>query len=121
MLLFWRIRYLDTSDKQFKDRDLWLETDELELLTRAAVKLCYRLQDSGRRREMLRYRHLFREKKHSDADLNELVQRHGGMGSVFLHDYFEDENGDELSNKRIYQSFATSSTGSFYFEMTTGR
>ena len=101
MLLFWRIRYLDTRDKQFKDRDLWLETNELELPARATVELCYRLQDSGGRREMLRYRSLFRESKHAEADLNELVQRHGGMGSVFLHDYFEDEDGKELSSKRM--------------------
>jgi hypothetical protein len=28
MLLFWRIRYLDTRDKAFKDRDLWLDTTD---------------------------------------------------------------------------------------------
>jgi hypothetical protein len=30
MLLFSRIRYLDTRDKQFRDRDVWLETNDLD-------------------------------------------------------------------------------------------
>src|SRR5688572_26024005 len=38
MILFWRIRYLDTHDQEFKDRDLWLDTDDLDSLTRAAVE-----------------------------------------------------------------------------------
>ena len=101
MLLFWRIRYLDSRDQSFKDRDLWLETDTLDAVTRAAVELCSQLKDSGRQRGWLQYRHLFREENLSEAELNERVGRHGGMGSAFVHDYFEDENGRELSPKRM--------------------
>ncbi|MCH8241975.1 MAG: hypothetical protein IH897_05115 [Planctomycetes bacterium] len=103
MLIFWPIRYLDSRDKQFKDRHLWLVTDELEPADRVAVELCYQLQESGcAGREMLRYRNLFREQTQLEADRSELIRRHGGMESVFfLHDYIEDENGDELSRKRM--------------------
>jgi len=101
MLLFWRIRYLDTRDKQFKNRDLWLETDTLDDVTKAAVELAYELKDIGHRRKMLCHRHLFHEKNFSKDELNAIVQQHGGISSVFIHDYFEDENANELSNKQM--------------------
>lgn len=101
MLLFWRIRYLDAHDKQFKNRDLWLDTGTLDDVIKAAVELACELKDIGHRRDMLRYRRLFREKNLSKDELNAMGQRHGSIGSVFIHDYFEDENGNELSNKRI--------------------
>ena len=101
MLLFWRIRYLDTRDKQFKNRDLWLETDTLDPITKAAVEATHDLEDPGRGRGMLRYKHLFGEEDYSAAHLNELCARHGGMKGVFIHDYFEDENGKELTNKEM--------------------
>ncbi len=101
MLLFWRIRYLDSRDRAFKNRDLWLETDRLDAVTRAAVELCSQLKDSGRQREWLQYRHLFQEEKLSGEELNKRCERHGGMAPVFLYDYFEDENGQELTRKRM--------------------
>jgi len=103
MLLFWRIRYLDTRDKKFKDRDLWLETDVLDPVAKVAVEAIHDLKDLDRGREMLRYRHLFREQKYSDAELNNLCACHGGMSTVFIHDYFEDENGKELTPQRMGQ------------------
>ena len=39
MMLFWKIRYLDRTDKQFKDRHLYLRTETLEPVTRAAIEL----------------------------------------------------------------------------------
>ena len=101
MLLFWRIRYLDSRDRTFKHRDLWLETGTLDAVTRAAVELCSQLNDSGRQREWLRYRHLFREERLSGEEINERCRRHGGMASVFMHDYVEDEHERELSRKRM--------------------
>jgi len=101
MLLFWRIRYLDSRDRTFKDRDLWLETDTLDPATRVATELCAQLQDSGREREWLHYRNLFRQEKLTAEEVNERWRRHGGMASVLMHDYFEDENGQELSPKRM--------------------
>jgi hypothetical protein len=92
MLLFWRIRYLDTREKQFKDRDLWLDTDTLDNVTKSAVELTYELKDTRHQREMLRYRHFFQEKNCSKDELD---------GSVYIYEYFEDENGKELSNKQM--------------------
>ena len=100
MLLFWRIRYLDSRDGTFKDRDLWLETDTLDPVERAAVEYLAKLEDFAHQREWLRYRYLFREQKSGD-ELNALCKRHDKMRFIFLTDYFEDEHGQELSPKRM--------------------
>lgn len=110
MLLFWRIRYLDRQDKQFKDRDLWLETDSLDSAIKKAVEAVQDLRDLGNGREMLRYRHLFHEQQYSETELNDLFVRHGGMSAVFIHDYFEDESGKELSNKQMAEILTGSPT-----------
>ena len=102
MFLFWKIRYLDTRDKQFKDRDLWLDTNTLDDVTKAAIELTYELKDIEHKREMLRYRHLFCEKNYTSKDLTDLYSQHSNnINSTFVHEYFEDENGNELSNKRM--------------------
>src|SRR5438105_3539673 len=93
MHLFWRIRYLDSRDKQFMDRDLWLDTETLEPVTKAAVEATYALNHSGHR-AMLRYRHLFREER---PEANPLAFG----GGFCVPDYFEDEAGQELSYKRM--------------------
>jgi hypothetical protein len=110
MLFFWRIRYLDTRDKQFKDRDLWLNTDELDPATKAAVELCHDVRDSRSRREMLRYRHLFWEKEYSNAELNDLCQRCDRMSAFSIDDYFEDENAKELTRKELAEALTGSPT-----------
>jgi hypothetical protein len=101
MLLFWRIRYLDTHDRQFKDRDLWLETDALDPVTKGVVEATHDLRDVGEGREMLRYRHLFREHKYSKPELENLFARHRRFSTVSIVDYFEDENGAELTPQRM--------------------
>jgi hypothetical protein len=101
MLLFWRIRYFDSRDSQFKDRDLLLETDSLDAVTKAAVETVYELKDGDRGRAMLRYRHLFTEWEGPREDLRNRLVRHGGLNGVFIHDYFEDENGKELSESQF--------------------
>jgi hypothetical protein len=97
MLIFWNIRYIDTRDREFKDRYLWLETSNLDATTKAAVELCHALDGPGSNQDMLRYRQLFQEKKHSDEEFNELVTQSGGMISMSIPDYLEDENGKELT------------------------
>lgn len=101
MLLFWRIRYLDSRDKQFKDRDLLLDTDRLDPVTKAAVELCCEMERPGGGRAMLRYRHVFREEKHSGDELNKLVERHSAMNMFCVPEYFEDENGKQLTRKQM--------------------
>ena len=101
MLLFWRIDYLDSSDKQFKDRDLWLDTNALEPFDKAAVEAIYDLQDTGCSRDMLRYKHLF-QKENPFEELSDQDRPFcGSLGTVSIHDYFEDESGNELSRKRM--------------------
>jgi len=101
MLLFWRIRYLDCRDKLFKNRDLWLDTNALDPVMKAALETIYALKNTNREREVLGFRHLFREMTQSEGEYIALVERHGSTRSVFLHDYFEDETGQELSRKRM--------------------
>lgn len=101
MLLFWRIRYLDTRDREFRNRDLWLETNRLDPTRKAAVECCYELGPRGGNRDMLRFRRLFEEKSYSVEDMSDLVNRSGKTGSVFLVDYFEDEKGQELTREEM--------------------
>lgn len=102
MLLFWRIQYLDTRDRQFKDRVLWLETNTLDPVTKIALEATHELKDVvGHSRRMLRYRHLFHEKRYSEDELSDLYARHDKMESVHIHNYSEDENGKELTSKEV--------------------
>ena len=39
MMLFWKIRYLDRAEKQFKDRYLYLHTKTLDPVARATIEL----------------------------------------------------------------------------------
>jgi len=110
MLVFWRIRYLDSRDRAFRDRDLWLETDRIDAATRAAVELCSQLKESGHKRAWLRFRHLFREGTLSGEESKALCKRHGGFASVSIHEYFEDEHGQELSRKRMAEILTGSPT-----------
>jgi len=98
MLLFWRIRYLDSRDKKFEDRDLWLDTDTIEPVAKAAVEAIHDLKDSRSRRKMLRYRHLFRERTSSISLSEYLCGHNDSISTIFILDYFEDENGKELTN-----------------------
>src|SRR6266516_3469230 len=97
MLLFWKIRYLDTRDRQFKDRCLWLDTNSLDPVTKVAVEATYQLKGTGRDREILRYRSLFKEERPNAVAEHEAVCG----GGFCLTDYFEDENGRELDLKRM--------------------
>jgi hypothetical protein len=52
MLLFWKIRYFDRSDKDFKDRCLYLHTSSLDPITRAAVEFVVENKSSRTEREI---------------------------------------------------------------------
>ena len=71
MLMFWRIRYLDSRDRCFKDRDLWLDTDTLDPVVKAAVEFAHDTKESNRGREILRYRHLFHESNLTNEQMRE--------------------------------------------------
>ena len=96
MIVFWRIRYLDRNDKQFKDRDLFLDTERLDAATRAAVELVVETKSQNDEREILKYRNLFEEDSSDEATQKWLVGAES-VNSAFLTNYFEDENGNELT------------------------
>lgn len=100
MLIFWRVRYFDRTDKQFKDRDLFLDTAALPPVERAAVELLAESTSGGNDRRVLKFRALFTEGAWNDGGK---AQRSaiGEMKSFFLHDYFEEENGDEITMAEI--------------------
>jgi hypothetical protein len=113
MFVYWPIRYLDTRDRQFKDRRLYLVTTELDPLTQAAVETCLETKRTFTGREILRYRHLFRACPESDAEVDALWKAHGGMRSVCLYEYFEDQDGKEMSPNAL----ATALTGNPHAEL----
>ncbi len=93
MMLFWKIRYLDRTDKQFKDRYLYLNTKALDPITRAAVELVAENKSYKTEREIVKWKHLFTEVDHSG--LNDLASDR--FISVGPSQYFEDETGKEIS------------------------
>jgi hypothetical protein len=100
MLLIWKIRYLDSQDGLSKDRELMLDTDSLDPVTKAAVELAFELRGT-RERDFIRFRHRFSERKLSGDEMNELILTRGGINSFCLPRYFEDENGKELTDKQM--------------------
>jgi hypothetical protein len=93
MLMIWTVRYVDSQDRQFKDRHLWLDTAELDPATRAAVELCHDLDDQDGHRGMLQYRQLFREEKNLPRRLQ--------TSAFCVPEYFEDENGNAVDWQTI--------------------
>jgi hypothetical protein len=63
---------------------------------RAAVELLAESTNSGDDREVLKFRSLFTEGSLNDCG-EERLKAIGEMKSFFLHNYFEDENGDEIT------------------------
>jgi len=100
MLIFWRIRFLDRADKQFKDRDLFLDTATLSPAKRAAVELLTESKGNQDEREFLKFRSLFREERPADSAEGRMNYA-GGMKSFALHNYFENEDGAEITMAEI--------------------
>lgn len=105
MLLSWHIRYIDRQDREFKDRDLLLDTSSLDSVTKAAVELAYELNQSGSSRDILKYRKLFRRETLEPNDERLRVEGQG-IGQVWLDEYFEDEHGDEVTRQQVVEIMA---------------
>jgi hypothetical protein len=108
MMLFWKIRYLDRADKQFKDRSLYLNTKTLEPVARAAVELVVQNDSCKRGRDILKYRHLFVEGT-AEAGFDDPAEHDFSKGFC-LPDYFEDETGKELAPDEMAQILSGSPT-----------
>jgi hypothetical protein len=108
MMLFWKIRYLDRADKQFKDRCLYLHTKMLDPVTRAAAELIIENKSARTEREILKYRHLFVEGSIDKAPGN--PQEWDKFNTVFLTEYFEDETSKEITPDEMAQIMTGSPT-----------
>ena len=107
MMLFWKIRYLDRADKQFKDRYLYLNTKSLDPTTRAAVELVAENKSSKKEREILKYKYLFTAGTlEGPGDLDNWDR----FMSVGPSEYFEDDTGKEISDNEMAQILTGSPT-----------
>jgi len=103
MIVFWAIVYLDRTDRQrrsrerqFKDRHLFLDTDSLGLVDKAAVEFLVEARSGKNERDILKFRHLFREWKRDEA-----LPTASKHSSVVLTNYVEDESGNELADREV--------------------
>ncbi len=97
MMLFWKIRYLDRTDKLFKDRFLRLLTTTLDPVARAAVELVVQNKSSKTERDILKYRHLFIE---GNPEFRPSGPEECGQ-FICLQNYFEDETGKEIAANEV--------------------
>lgn len=104
MFVLWGITYLDRSDRQFKRRDLVLDTATLAPAQRGAVEL---VLESDNERAILRLRTLFQD-RNPDESLDRCIET--GFKTFCLTEYFEDENGVELSRQEMGQIVSGSPT-----------
>ena len=101
MLIYWKIRYLNRTKKEFSDRSLYLETESLDPLARAAVELAVEAKTQSDRRTFLRFRPLFQEDNTSQT-MDEWRKNPGGdFRCSPVSEYFEDENGEEISDDEM--------------------
>ena len=108
LLLMWKIRYLDRSDRQFKDRCLSLDTKTLDPITRATVELIAKNDSSRSQRDILKYRYLFKE-DNGETDPNAPID-FDECRSVGPSEYHEDETGKEITGDEMAQILAGSPT-----------
>jgi hypothetical protein len=101
MMLSWKIRYLDKTDKRFKDRYLELNTESLEPAVRAAVELVVESTSSGTERAILKFRRFFVERTLEEASVTSKAA--DSFNTFCVSDYFEDETGRELGRNEMAQ------------------
>jgi hypothetical protein len=100
MRLYWKIRYLDRSDKKFKDRHLYLRTETLDPATKAAVELITEAKSREDQRQILRFKSLFAERKLDTLPTNmDGIDQFRAFG---LCEYFEDETGAEIKQHELW-------------------
>lgn len=101
MILIWHVRFFDPADKEFKDRELFLDTTTLDPKERASIELCAKLKSTTPSRSMMRYRALFEERRLSIEELVALCGVEPPVCVVAPHDYIEDECGRETSHSNV--------------------
>jgi hypothetical protein len=100
MMLTWKIRYLDRRGKTFNDRYLYLLTESLDPVTRAAIELVTEAKSEKDRRQILRFRSLFIETTLQGLPTSEDgIEEFRGVGPW---EYFEDESGAEIKQHELW-------------------
>ena len=97
MLIYWKIRYLNRTTKKFADRLLYLQSDSLDPVTKAAVELAAQATTQSDWWKFLRYRPLFTEESSLQTTEEQSKTPCGDFQTFLIPDYFEDENGQRLS------------------------
>jgi len=99
MRIHWTVRCFNRKAKESFDRHLFLDTDtdSLDAVTRSRVELCIE-QRSTHERQVLKYRHFFKEAKPLSPEADIPSKR---FCVICVRDYFEDEDGQEISLTQI--------------------
>ena len=98
MILFWKVRCLNRSTNQLDDRRFYLDTKTLDPVGRSAVEFVIANRSPKSERMILKFRHLFNEFESID-DL--YIEGRDTLSTVGPHDYFEDENCNEITLQEI--------------------
>jgi predicted nucleotidyltransferase len=91
----WKVRCINRRTKEMFDRtrvfdrELCADADEANLVLSL-------LADRTQHRKLIEFRHVFREVDEKELLAHFKDHEHAGFGSVFLSDYFEDEEGRPL-------------------------
>lgn len=97
MIFFWKIRYFDRGDKEFKDRCLYLDPETIPIQDLACIEFLSETRKHNWDRKILKFRHLFREV--SKNERKKLWHKHcsSGIETILLDDYVEDEDGNVIA------------------------
>jgi hypothetical protein len=109
MMLMWKIRFLDQTDREFKDRCLYLDTNTLDAVTRAAVEFVAHNKTSKTEQGIFKFRHLFIEDKSGNGPPGNTAEW-GSCRSVGPSEYFEDETGKEITGDEMAQIWTANPT-----------
>lgn len=101
MLLCWTIRYFDSNDKEFKDRNLRLDTETLEPATRAVIEMLQANRRELGERKWLEFRHLFQEGDLGAEEWKAHMEAGIAVSAFCIPDYFENENGEEITLAQV--------------------
>ena len=93
MIVRWNVWCFSRANKDFFNRSLVLDTASLDPIARSRVEMCLEHQDS-QDRAILKYRHLFNE---GDLPSYEGEPWHDSFKCFSILDYFEDEDGKEIT------------------------
>lgn len=97
MFFWWPIRYLSPITNKFETKNVYLDTLQLEPVTKCAIELSYEIGGTNKR-TMLPFRSLFNA---ADQEPQTHLTGQKSFNSFIVIDYFEDDNGNDISGMPI--------------------